>query len=111
MSGSDYRLITAALDGLALRHRVTSANLANQSTPGYRRREVSFEDQLDRAARGGSFAPRIKEDKKRGDGDGNNVDPERESAELGRVEISYQTLSIALTAKAALMRSAITGRG
>lgn len=111
MSGVDFRLITAALDGLSLRHRVTSANLANQSTPGYRRREVTFEDQLERAAHGGTFEPRIREDRTKGDGDGNNVDPDQENAELNCIEIQFQTLTQALSAQASLMRSAITGRG
>ena len=35
-----------ALDGLAARHRVLSANVANAQTPGYQRSDVVFEDQL-----------------------------------------------------------------
>ena len=36
------RLLTAA----ALRSRVIAANVANQNTPDYRRRDVSFEERL-----------------------------------------------------------------
>lgn len=35
-----------SLDAGAMRHRAISQNLANVSTPGYRRKEVTFEDQL-----------------------------------------------------------------
>jgi len=35
-----------ALDGLAQRHRVLSANVANAQTPGFKRSDVTFEDQL-----------------------------------------------------------------
>lgn len=109
MTGSDFRLLTAALDGLSLRHRITVANLANQSTPGFRRREVSFEDQLEAVGRGAEFDPKVREVRTRGDGDGNNVDPEQETSELNRIEISYQTLTQALSTKAALLRMAISG--
>ncbi|MFG0320475.1 MAG: flagellar basal body rod protein FlgB [Planctomycetota bacterium JB042] len=108
--GSDSKVLLRALDGLALRHRVVASNLANQSTPGFKRYEVSFEDQLERAARGGSFEPKVTRDTEGGDADGNNVVPEREVGTLTRVEIVYRTLSQALTMKSALMRAALTSR-
>ena len=37
---------TRALDAYALRHQTISNNLANVNTPGYKRQEVRFEDQL-----------------------------------------------------------------
>lgn len=40
------QLVYKSLDASALRARVTAQNLANVDTPGYRRKEVSFEDQL-----------------------------------------------------------------
>ncbi len=36
----------SALDGLALRQRVTANNIANVSTPGFHAQRVSFEDAL-----------------------------------------------------------------
>lgn len=35
-----------ALDGLAQRHKLLSANIANADTQGYKRRDVTFEGQL-----------------------------------------------------------------
>ena len=107
---NDSQVLLRALDGLALRHRVVASNLANQSTPGYKRLEVSFEDQLERASRGGSFEPSVTRDTSAGDADGNNVVPEDEVGALTRVEIVYRTLSQALSMKSALMRAAITSR-
>lgn len=40
------QLAYKSLDATALRSRVIAENLANVETPGYQRKEVSFEDQL-----------------------------------------------------------------
>jgi flagellar basal-body rod protein FlgB len=40
-----------ALDGLSKRHKAIASNLANVDTPGYHRRDVSFEGALDQALR------------------------------------------------------------
>lgn len=39
-------LTALALDGLAARHKILSANIANAETPGYKRTDVTFNDQL-----------------------------------------------------------------
>lgn len=46
-------LALKALDGLTLRSEVTSQNIANASSPGYRPLKVSFEEALTEAAAGG----------------------------------------------------------
>lgn len=99
-----------ALDGLSARHRVVATNLANESTPGYQRRELKFEDQLETASRGGSFDPEVVVDRRPGDSDGNNVVAEEEIGTLNRIEVTYQVLSRALSHEAALTRLALTGR-
>lgn len=44
--GTTRQLVYKSLDAGALRSRVVAQNLANVDTPGYKRKEVSFEDQL-----------------------------------------------------------------
>jgi len=39
-------LTALALDGLSARHKVLSSNIANADTPGFKRSDVNFEDQL-----------------------------------------------------------------
>ena len=39
-------VLSRVLDTAALRHRVIAQNVANVNTPGYRRLEVTFEDEL-----------------------------------------------------------------
>ncbi|WP_434995916.1 flagellar basal body rod protein FlgB [Arthrobacter sp. Ld5] len=41
--------LRSALDGLALRQRVTANNIANVNTPGFHAQRVSFEDALARS--------------------------------------------------------------
>jgi len=41
-------MTTLALDGLAARHKVLSSNIANAETPGFKRSDVNFEDQLNK---------------------------------------------------------------
>ena len=46
-------LLEKALAGSSLRHKVISDNIANINTPGYKRKEVSFEEELVAAAEAG----------------------------------------------------------
>lgn len=46
VSNTAIDVSTLALDGLAARHKMLSANIVNAETPGYKRNDVSFEDQL-----------------------------------------------------------------
>lgn len=43
------QVMNKALDGLSQRHKAIASNLANVDTPGYRRRDVSFEGALEKA--------------------------------------------------------------
>jgi len=40
------QLLGRAMDALTLRQRITSANIANLDTPGFKKLEVRFEDEL-----------------------------------------------------------------
>ncbi|KMQ51155.1 Flagellar basal-body rod protein FlgB [Chitinispirillum alkaliphilum] len=48
-------VIKKTMDAAMLRNRAISNNIANVTTPGYRRVEVSFEDQLRKAMDGASL--------------------------------------------------------
>ena len=46
----DYiNVLDKAADASALRNEIISNNIANNDTPGYKRQDVSFEKELDRA--------------------------------------------------------------
>jgi len=121
---SDMNVTPAQIDTLdsllsvsQVRHRVISQNIANVNTPGYRRRDVSFEDAVKRIleAEAGETSPCVEPEICEVQGlpvraDGNNVDIDREMGELSRNSLLYQTLAQVLASRLGTMRSAITGK-
>ena len=115
---SQFDLIRNLLDATAARQRVTSQNIANVNTPGYKAREVNFEDQLARALdRPGDsseimeLAPEVRFQ----DGlverlDGNNVDIDRELGRSQKNALLHNAYVRILSTKINTMRSAISGR-
>ena len=45
-TNQSIEISTLALDGLSARHKLLAANVANADTPGYKRVDIKFEDQL-----------------------------------------------------------------
>ncbi len=113
---SQFEMISKTLDATALRHKVISQNIANVNTPGYRAREVSFEGMLKRSLQNNAGnlddADPLLQDTAGLESriDGNNVDLDREIAELNKNSIMYETYTQLLATKISIMRSAITGR-
>jgi len=100
-----------ALDGVALRQRVTAQNIANVMTPGYQAQQVSFEDSLSAALGDGadpattalSISPTGGEE----NANGNNVDLGNESASLMRSDLQYQALVQAASFRYTLLHDAV----
>ena len=102
------RLLAAA----ELRARVISSNLANQSTPGYTRRVVSFEEELRAAMEDGdelgALEPRVLLDEESSARpDGNNVTLELELNALRENRILYETYASMLQGRFRLLEAAI----
>ncbi len=101
-----------AMDGVALRQRVSAHNIANVMTPGYRAQRVDFEQALAGAVDDGD--PEDAEITTTGTGaaareDGNNVALEDESSTMLRSGLQFQALAQAFTFKHGLLRTAIKG--
>lgn len=113
----DYiNVLDKAADASALRHRILSNNLANGDTPGYKRQDVSFEADLQRALKNSRY---ISLDDKVGNVrlsrlkgtvytdsqyvsyrlDGNNVDPDNEEVELASNQAKYNGLTQSIDAE------------
>ncbi len=115
---SQFDLIRNLLDATAARQRVTSQNIANVNTPGYKAQEVNFEDQLARAldrpgdsSENRDLAPEVRFQ----DGlverlDGNNVDIDRELGRSQKNALLHNAYVRILSTKINTMRSAISGR-
>ena len=121
------RALSFALDGLSVRQRATSNNIANVDTPGYKSQSVSFEEQLqamvegDTSAiptpqapsvrlgagdeRGGASGIKITEEESVMRRDGNNVDIEREMSTLAETQLRYQALTQVAGMRLALLKT------
>lgn len=113
---SGVGVLARLMDAAALRHRVLAQNVANVNTPGYTRREVTFEADLAKAldAPNGSAAavkPAVTVDETSPERvDGNNVDIDREMGALSKNALLYQAAAQIVASRVASLRAAITGR-
>jgi len=126
-----------ALDRTSLRQRVLAHNLSNVNTPGYRRRDVPFEDHLETAQKnvrvsGGSSialpmrttdprhftesnsfsrisSPETSLSSNPMRMDGNSVDPDMEMAALAENELRYALLTRMAGGQIRGLMTAITG--
>jgi flagellar basal-body rod protein FlgB len=82
------------LDLVTFRHELISSNLANVDTPGYRTQDIDFETEMRRAEQGWEgdpVSPYVREVKGLIERpDGNNVNLERETLALARVQLQYR---------------------
>lgn len=103
-----------ALAGAAARQEAIATNLANVNTPGYRRRDVNFEDALASAfaaedgGRVDSAPLQIVVDMRAPmRADGSTTDIDTEAAAEARNGLQYQAISSALKARNQILRSAM----
>ena len=112
-------LLEKMLDVSSIKHKVIANNIANVNTPGYKKMEVSFADQLEKAVNESSmnkfdtFQPKIvisKEDTSETvRNDGNNVDMDKEVSSLVKNTLSYSIFTQLLAKKYEGIKSAIEG--
>lgn len=101
-------LLGRAMDAMTLRQRMTSSNIANLDTPGYRKLDVRFEDELQRAqANGGvrqmnAVTPSIEET-------GSKPVLEDELLEMTDTQIRVNVLTRSLRHHFDMLRIGITG--
>lgn len=112
---SQVDLLAKTLDAAGLRHRAISSNIANINTPGYRRVEVAFEDDLAAQLQGGESAdvrqvrPRVLETPGGAlRADGNDVSLEQEMTDLSKNTLLYTTAAQLLATRLAIHRSAVS---
>lgn len=127
---SHLNLREKALDAAWLRNEVIAQNIANVDTPGYKRKNVSFEEYLDQALDDGGFKGNVTDSRHfqigAGDAenvpirvtsdfsnlstrlDGNNVDIEKEMADSAKNDIRYNTLIQSVSDSYRKLMTAIT---
>jgi len=110
-------VLAKALEAAAMRQRITANNLANVDTPGFRAREVKFEEMLGKALESGDAAklaelsPEIlvSEDAAVG-ADGNSVTLEREVAQMVKNSLMYKMYMRLLQRRYRKLEMAIFGK-
>jgi len=110
-------LLEKMLDVSAIKHKVIANNIANINTPGYKKMEVSFAEQIEKVIKDTSmnkfdnFQPKIVVSKEDTNGtvrnDGNNVDMDKEVSSLMKNTLSYSIYTQLLAKKVDLVKSAI----
>lgn len=110
-------LLEKMLNVSATKHKVIANNIANINTPGYKKLEVSFAEQLEKIIKDTStnkfdaFQPKIVVSKEDTNGtvrnDGNNVDMDKEVSALMKNTLSYSVYTQLLAKKMELVKSAI----
>lgn len=129
------QLLNKSMDVASVRNTVIADNMANVDTPNFKRREVIFEDNLQRALLKHNqhiemkttnfrhISPQTKNNALQLEpeivemndtsyrNDGNNVDIDVESAKLAKNKIFYDSLTQSMNNEIKLLRLAITGRG
>jgi flagellar basal-body rod protein FlgB len=112
-------LLEKMLDVSSVKHKVIANNIANVNTPGYKKMEVSFADQLEKVLNKDSMnkfdtlQPKIvisKEDSSETvRNDGNNVDMDKEVSSLVKNTLTYSIYTQLLAKKYEGIKSAIEG--
>lgn len=122
-------LLEKALSASWLRNEAISENIANVDTPGYKRKDVNFQDYLKAAMNKDSIAGIISHQKHipiNGNSinninfrvtrdynstsmrmDGNNVDIDAEMAELAKNQILYNSLATLINKEYEMLKTAI----
>ncbi|RKY62531.1 MAG: flagellar basal body rod protein FlgB [Candidatus Latescibacterota bacterium] len=131
MEGTSIPLLSKALDAYVVRQRVIADNIANSETPGFRRKEVRFEEEL-RKALGKKICgrrtdprhlpvgkPGVKEvrpkivstDDPQVPNGVNNVDMEREMVQLTKNYLKYISAMEVLRRRLRDLKLSVEGRG
>jgi len=131
IKGTSIPLLAKALDAYVIRQQVIADNIANSETPGFRRREVRFEEEL-RKALGGSIhsrrshlrhlpigRPKVEEvrprlvrvEDPRTPGGMNDVDVELEMVRLTKNYLKYISAIEVLKRRLRDIKLSIEGRG
>ncbi len=112
------------LDISAVRHKLISSNIANEETPGYKARDIRFEDELRRSMGGGIRLIRTDErhlpsttteagakvvfvNESGGSLDGNTVSLEREMGKMAENTLRYNAGIAIISKKLQILREAV----
>jgi len=113
LTGAQNDLLVKLMSASSKRAEVIANNIANQNTPGFKRRVLAFEELLTKALdRGGrdllSIEPQLTVDEASPQGsDGNNVNIELEMDAMRQNRLMYETYASILASRFEVLRASI----
>lgn len=123
-SSSVFSTLEKSLNGTALKQRVITNNIANSSTPNYKARQVTFQNEFQAQLKSyksdarhigfqgetsdGSFSVQTDQRSSMGT-NGNNVDVDKEMAELAKNQILNQALVQRINGKFNSLKMVVKG--
>lgn len=110
-------LLKRLMSATALRRDVLANNIASQNLPGYRRREVQFEELLASALEKGERPKDLHRIEAKvvadwdtpGRADGNNVSAEQEASLMTENRIRFEVYAMLMRGRSSLISQAING--
>jgi flagellar basal-body rod protein FlgB len=115
MDVSNQDSLLRLMSASSLRAKVLAHNVANQNTPGFRRQEVQFEEQLLKLIQRGRsdisrIQPMIVEDlESPSRPDGNNVSLEQELTASRENRVMFEVWAAILQGRMSILNSAVNG--
>lgn len=99
------------MDVAAFRHKVLASNIANADTPGYKAKDISFQQELDRAVNTGKAgAYRVEETPSTmPNRDGNTVNLDIEMAKVAENTLLYNTATQLMAMRVRMVKDIIRG--
>lgn len=91
-----FGFLERAIEASMLRHKAIQTNIANTTTPGFKRFEVEFESLIRDDADANAISrtePNVVRDRSQGRSDGNNVEFEREYADLEKNRMHFEAIA------------------
>ncbi|MHB1404959.1 MAG: flagellar basal body rod protein FlgB [Desulfitobacteriaceae bacterium] len=132
LDGPIFNILEKSLDASSLRQKVLANNVANVDTPGFKRSDVDFQEVLGQAlgegnnsgglalkrtspqhlpgSNEGAATGVVTDENTSFRNDGNNVDVDREMANVAENGIYYNSVTRAISAELGLMRMVIQGK-
>ena len=98
------------MDLLAERQKTVASNVANVDTPGYKTKDIDFQQEYLSLTSGGRPAP-IEVEGLQAKNDGNNVNMDREASLLAETALRFNLASNLMRAQIRMLRSAVKEGG
>ncbi|GER94439.1 flagellar basal body rod protein FlgB [hot springs metagenome] len=119
MADDTMNILEKMLDIAAFRQRVLSSNIANADTPGYKAKDISFQQELDKAIKASNNGNRVSNFRQgyevyetnttMPNRDGNTVNLDIEMAKVAENTLIYNTATQLMTMKVRMLKDVIKG--